>query len=125
MQELIGIWLLSMLALALAGLAVSIVWDMVREYLANRAKEKRIEANRNDIFRDIDTEGVMGYSDDLPAPCRICKVMRNHGCQMQPICTEVKAYYRRVTEYELTAQAVERAYRIRKQRSRKYKGGAM
>ena len=28
MQELIGIWLLSMLALALAGLAVSIVWDM-------------------------------------------------------------------------------------------------
>ena len=54
MQELIGSWLLSMLALALAGLAVSIVWDMVREYLANRAKEKRIEANRNDIFRDIE-----------------------------------------------------------------------
>lgn len=67
----------------------------------------------------------MGFSDDLPAPCRICKVMRNHGCQMQPICTEVKAYYRRVTEYELTAQAVERAYRIQKQYSRKYKGGAM
>lgn len=54
MQELIGIWLLSMLALALAGLAVRIVWDMVREYLAERAKEKRIEANRNDIFRDIE-----------------------------------------------------------------------
>lgn len=54
MQELIGIWLLSMLALALAGLAVSIVWDMVREHLANRAKEKRIEANRNDIVRDMD-----------------------------------------------------------------------
>lgn len=54
MQELIGIWLLSMLALALAGLAVSIVWDMVREYLARRAKEKRIEANRNDIVRDMD-----------------------------------------------------------------------
>ena len=54
MQELIGIWLLSMLALALAGLAVSIVWDMVREYLARRAKEKRIEANRNDIFRNIE-----------------------------------------------------------------------
>lgn len=54
MQELIGIWLLSMLALALAGLAVSIVRDMVREYLAERAKEKRIEANRNDIFRDIE-----------------------------------------------------------------------
>ena len=51
--------------------------------------------------------------------------MRNHRCQMQPICTEVKAYYRRVTEYELTAQAVERAYRIQKQYSRKYKGGAM
>ena len=54
MQELIGIWLLSMLALALAGLAVSIVWDMVREYLAERAKEERIEANRNDIVRDMD-----------------------------------------------------------------------
>ena len=54
MQELIGIWLLSMLALALAGLAVSIVWDMVREYLARRAQEKRIEANRNDIVRDMD-----------------------------------------------------------------------
>ena len=54
MHELIGIWLLSMLALALAGLAVSIVWDMVREYLADRAKEKRIEANRNDIVRDMD-----------------------------------------------------------------------
>lgn len=54
MQELIGIWLLSMLALALAGLAVSIVWDMVREYLACRAKEKRIEANRNDIVRNMD-----------------------------------------------------------------------
>lgn len=54
MQELIAIWLLSMLALALAGLAVSIVWDMVREYLARRAWEKRIEANRNDIVRDMD-----------------------------------------------------------------------
>ena len=54
MQELIGIWLLSMLALALAGLAVRIVWDMVREYLARRAQEKRIEANRNDIVRDMD-----------------------------------------------------------------------
>lgn len=59
MQELIGIWLLSMLALTLAlwyrrsGSKVYI-WDMVREYLANRAKEKRIEANRNDIFRDIE-----------------------------------------------------------------------
>lgn len=54
MQDLISIWLLLVLALALAGLAVSIVWDMVREYLANRAKEKRIEANRKDIVRDMD-----------------------------------------------------------------------
>ena len=54
MQDLISVWLLLMLALALAGLAVSIVWDMVREYLANRAKEKRIEANRNDIVRNMD-----------------------------------------------------------------------
>lgn len=67
----------------------------------------------------------MGYSDDLPAPCRICKVMRNHGCQMQLVCTKVKAYYRRCVERELTGQAVETAYRIRKTHSRKYKGGAM
>lgn len=54
MQELIGIWLLSMLALALAGLAVSIIWEMIQEYRAHRAWEKRIEANRNDIVRDMD-----------------------------------------------------------------------
>ena len=54
MQDLISIWLLLVLALALAGLAVSIVWDMVREYLANRAKEKRIEANRDEIVRNME-----------------------------------------------------------------------
>ena len=54
MQELIGIWLLSMLALALAGLAVSIVWDMVREYLARRAWDKRIKANRDEIVRNME-----------------------------------------------------------------------
>lgn len=54
MQDLISIWLLLMLALTLAGLAVSIIWDMVREYLAQRAREKRIKANRDEIFRDIE-----------------------------------------------------------------------
>ena len=54
MQDLISIWLLLMLALTLAGLAVSIIWDMVREYRARRALEKRIKANRDEIFRDIE-----------------------------------------------------------------------
>lgn len=54
MQDLLAIWLLLMLALTLAGLAVSIIWDMVREYRARRAWEKRIKANRDEIFRDIE-----------------------------------------------------------------------
>ncbi len=51
MQDLISIWLLLMLALTLAGLAVSIIWDMIREYRARRAWEKRIKANRDETFR--------------------------------------------------------------------------
>lgn len=54
MQDLISIWLLLMLALTLAGLAVSIIWDMVREYLAQRAREKRIKANRDEIVRNME-----------------------------------------------------------------------
>ena len=54
MQDLISIWLLLILALTLAGLAVSIIWDMVQEYRARRAWEKRIKANRDEIFRDIE-----------------------------------------------------------------------
>lgn len=54
MQDLISIWLLLMLALTLAGLAVSIVWDMVREYRTRRAWEKRIKANRDEIVNGMD-----------------------------------------------------------------------
>ena len=54
MQDLLAIWLLLMLALTLAGLAVNIIRDMVREYRARRAWEKRIKANRDEIFRDIE-----------------------------------------------------------------------
>lgn len=54
MEDLISVWLLLMLALTLAGLAVSIIWDMVQEYRARRAWEKRIKSNRDDIFRDIE-----------------------------------------------------------------------
>ena len=54
MQDLISIWLLLMLALTLAGLAVSIIWEMIQEYRAHRAWEKRIKANRDEIFRDIE-----------------------------------------------------------------------
>ena len=51
MQDLLAIWLLLMLALTLAGLAVNIIRDMVREYRAHRAWEKRIKANRDETFR--------------------------------------------------------------------------
>ena len=54
MQDLISIWLLLMLALTLAGIAVSIIWEMIQEYRARRAWEKRIKANRDEIFRDIE-----------------------------------------------------------------------
>lgn len=54
MQDLISIWLLLMLALTLAGLAVSIIWEMIQEYRARRAWEKRIKANRDEIFRNIE-----------------------------------------------------------------------
>ena len=53
MQDLISVWLLLMLALTLAGLAVSIIWDMIREYRAHRAWEKRIKANRDDVARGL------------------------------------------------------------------------
>ena len=54
MQDLISIWLLLMLALTLAGLAVSIIWDMVREYRTRRAWEKRLKANRDEIISGMD-----------------------------------------------------------------------
>lgn len=57
MHDLLAIWILLMLALTLAWLAVSIIWDMVREYRAQRAKEKRIKANRDEIFRDMERRG--------------------------------------------------------------------
>lgn len=67
----------------------------------------------------------MGYSEQIPAPCRYCRTMQKHNCRMQPICTRVKAYYRRAVEYQMDGQAVDRAYRLQKLHSRKYKGGAM
>ena len=57
MHDLLAIWLLFMLALTLAGLAVSIIWDMVLEYRARRAWEKRIKANRDEIVRDMERRG--------------------------------------------------------------------
>lgn len=57
MYDLLAIWLLLMLALTLAWLAVSIVWDMVQEYRARRAWEKQIKANRDEIFQDIERRG--------------------------------------------------------------------
>ena len=67
----------------------------------------------------------MGYSEQIPAPCRYCRTMQKHNCRMQPICTRVKAYYRRAVVYQLDGQAVDRAHRLQKLHSRKYKGGAM
>lgn len=57
MQDLISIWLLLMLAVTLAWLAVSIIWDMIREYRARQAWEKRIKANRDEIVRDMERRG--------------------------------------------------------------------
>ena len=37
----------------------------------------------------------MGYAQNTPDPCRTCQVMQKHGCQMQGICSKVKAYHRR------------------------------
>lgn len=54
MQDLISVWLLLMLALTLAGLAVSIIREMVQEYRARRAWEKRIKANRDEIVRNME-----------------------------------------------------------------------
>ena len=54
MHDLLAIWLLLMLALTLAGLAVSIIWDAIREYRARRAWEKRIKANRDEIVNGMD-----------------------------------------------------------------------
>lgn len=54
MQNLIITSLLAVMGLALIGLAASIVRDAIKEHLARRAWEKRIKANRDDIFRDIE-----------------------------------------------------------------------
>ena len=54
MQDLISVWLLLMLALTLAGIAVSIIWEMIQEYRARRAWEKRIKANRDEIISGMD-----------------------------------------------------------------------
>lgn len=54
MQDLISVWLLLMLALTLAGLAVSIIREMIQEYRARRAREKRIKANRDEIVRNME-----------------------------------------------------------------------
>ena len=54
MQNLIMISLLAVMGLALIGLAASIVRDIIKEHLARRAWERRIEANRDDIARGLD-----------------------------------------------------------------------
>ena len=54
MQNLIMISLLAVMGLALIGLVASIVRDAIKEHLARRAWEKRIKANRDEIFRDIE-----------------------------------------------------------------------
>ena len=54
MQNLIITSLLAVMGLALIGLAASIVREAIKEHLVRRAREKRIKANRDDIFRDIE-----------------------------------------------------------------------
>ena len=57
MHDLLAIWLLLMLALTLAWLAVSIIWGVIREYRARRAWEKRIKANRDEIVKNMERRG--------------------------------------------------------------------
>lgn len=54
MQNLIITSLLAVMGLALIGLAASIVREAIKEHLTRRAWEKRIKANRDEIFRDIE-----------------------------------------------------------------------
>lgn len=67
----------------------------------------------------------MGYLQNNPDPCRTCRVMQKYGCQMQSICTRVKAFNQREVYRRLEAQSIESHARIAKKLSRKYKGGAM
>lgn len=54
MQNLIMASLLAVMGLALIGLVASIARDIIKEHLAHRAWERRIEANRDDIARGLD-----------------------------------------------------------------------
>lgn len=67
----------------------------------------------------------MGYSEQIPAPCRYCRTMQKHNCRMQSICTRVKAFNQREVYRRLEAQSIESHARIAKKLSHKYKGGAM
>lgn len=50
----------------------------------------------------------MGYSEQILAPCRTCRVMQKHDCQFQEICTKVKEYRHRNVIRQLDGQTVER-----------------
>lgn len=62
---------------------------------------------------------------NTPEPCQRCQTMRRHECKMQPICTRVKAFYKREVFRRLEAQSIESHAKVAKKMSRKYKGGAM
>lgn len=62
---------------------------------------------------------------NMPEPCYRCPVMRKHDCKMRPICTRVKAFYKREVFRRLEAQSIESHAKVAKKMSRKYKGGAM
>ena len=54
MQNLMTMSLLAVMGLALIGLIASITRDAMKEHLARRAWEKKINANRDDIVRGLD-----------------------------------------------------------------------
>ena len=51
MTDVLAVWLVMLGTVSLACNLAYICRDMVREYLARRAWEKRIKANRDETFR--------------------------------------------------------------------------
>lgn len=50
----------------------------------------------------------------IPAPCVYCRTMAKHNCQLQEVCTRVKAYHRARLYGELIDYNVRKGAKIAK-----------
>ena len=50
----------------------------------------------------------------VPAPCVYCRTMAKHNCQLQAVCTRVKAYHRARLYGELIDYNVRKGAKIAK-----------